>query len=318
MPIGSYTPKQRIEAIAEAETRLDREGHKPDIWLRANQIKTKPELFQPRTITYGLRSTEDSHVQALITAIRAGDTIKPPPLVIKLRDGGYVVVDGHHTITAYKGADKGDKKIKCEWFPGTVREAFDVSMARNSEDKLSIPNADKQERAWTLVVMPPHPKTTKQVKEIRSNTKISERQVWNMKKVWEAAQARDKAGEAFRHRLQVRHGASVGNPYLPDLEGEIEGARECLEGLTWTMAWACYQGLSLEEASDHEQAASLARLLDARMQDRLKRSARITAIALNLHHAGLMDDLMAEWAKLRDDELEVLKEARDEYGASMS
>jgi ParB-like chromosome segregation protein Spo0J len=273
MPIGSYTPKQRMEAIAEAETRLDREGHKPLIWLRPNQIKTKPELFQPRTITYGLRSTEDSHVQALITAIRAGDTIKPPPLVIKLRDEGYVVVDGHHTLAAYKGADKGDKKIKCEWFPGTVREAFDVSMARNSEDKQPVANADKQERAWTLVVMPPHPKTTKQVGEIRYNTKVSERQVWTMKKVWETAQARDKAGEAFRHRLQLRHDASVGNPYLPDLEGEIEGAVECLAGLTWTMAWACYQGLSLEQASDHEQAASLARLLDAKMQDKLKRSA---------------------------------------------
>jgi hypothetical protein len=56
MALGSYTPKQRMEAIAEAETRLDREGHKPFLWLRPNQIKTKPELFQPRTITYGLRS----------------------------------------------------------------------------------------------------------------------------------------------------------------------------------------------------------------------------------------------------------------------
>jgi hypothetical protein len=73
-----------------------------------------------------------------------------------------------------------------------------------------------------------------------------------MKAVWEAAQAQDNEGKAFCHRLRLRHGASGGNPYLPDLEGEIEGALECLAGLTWTMAWVCFNGLSLEEASDHE------------------------------------------------------------------
>jgi hypothetical protein len=298
-------------STAEAEKQLDREGHKPFVWLRPNQIKTKPEVFQPRTITYGLRSTEDSHVQALIQGIRAGDT-PPQPVVIKLRDEGYVVVDGHHTVAAYKGADQGDKKIKCEWFPGTVRAAFDVSMARNSEDKLSIPSADKQERAWTLVVIN-QPKTTEQIREIRHNTKVSERQVWKMKAVWEAPQAQDEAARQFRHRLRLRHGAGCGDPYRHDPEGEIEDAVECLKGLSWTMAWACYQGLSLEEASDHEQAASLARLLDAKMQDKLKRSARITAIALNLHDAGLMNKLVEEWSKLRQNELQLLAAAREEY-----
>jgi hypothetical protein len=104
--LGSYTPKQRMEAIAAAEAQLDREGHKPSIRLRPNQIKIKPELFQPRTITYGLRPTEDSHVQVLMQAIRAGET-PPQPVVIKLKDEGYVVVDGHHTVAAYKGASGG-------------------------------------------------------------------------------------------------------------------------------------------------------------------------------------------------------------------
>jgi hypothetical protein len=80
------------------------------------------------------------------------------------------------------------------------------------------------------------------------------------------------------------------------------------------MASACYRGLSLEEASEHEQGASLARLLDAKMQDRLKKSARITAIALNLHVPGLMDKLVEEWAKLRKTELYLLADAREEYG----
>jgi hypothetical protein len=41
MPIGSFTPKQRMEAIAAAEPLVDREGYKPSIRLRANQIKMK-------------------------------------------------------------------------------------------------------------------------------------------------------------------------------------------------------------------------------------------------------------------------------------
>jgi hypothetical protein len=68
----------------------------------------------------------------------------------------------------------------------------------------------------------------------------------------------------------------------------------------------------LEEATEHEQAASLARFLDERTQDRLKRSVRITAIALNLHAPGLMDKLMEEWAELKE-KPQVLIDARDEY-----
>jgi hypothetical protein len=310
MALGSYTPKQRMEAIAAAEAQLDREGHKPSIRLRPNQIKMKPELFQPRTITYGLRPTEDSHVQVLMQAIRAGET-PPQPVVIKLKDDGYVVVDGHHTVAAYKGAGKGDKKITCEWFPGTLREAFDVSMARNAEDKKPVANVDKQERAWTLVVMN-QPKTVKEVEEIRRNTKISPRQVWKMKAVWEAAQAQNAKGAAFRHRLRLRHRAGRGDPYLHDPAGKIEDAVECLQGLTWTEARVCHAGLTLEEASEHEQAASLARFLDERTQDRMKRSARITAIALNLHDPGLMEKLVEEWAKLKE-KPQALIDARDEY-----
>jgi hypothetical protein len=74
----------------------------------------------------------------------------------------------------------------------------------------------------------------------------------------------------------------------------------------------CHAGLTLEEASEHEQAASLARFLDERTQDRLKRSARITAIALNIHAPGLMDELVEAWAKLKE-KPQALIDARDEY-----
>jgi hypothetical protein len=99
---------------------------------------------------------------------------------------------------------------------------------------------------------------------------------------------------------------------LPNLEDEIEGARECLEGLTWAEAWGCFDGTG-DEPSEHAQAASLARRLDARMEDTLKRSARITAIALNLHSPGLMDDLVEAWTHLREEGWKGMEAARDEY-----
>src|SRR5258706_561333 len=49
-------------------------------------------------------------------------------------------------------------------------------------------------------------------------------------------------------------------------------------------------------------------------EDNLKRSARVTAIALNLHDAGLMNKLVDEWAKLREEEWKPIEAARDEYG----
>jgi hypothetical protein len=45
MTLGSYTPKQRMEAIAAAEAQLDREGHKPSTndALSLSTRKKKPK-----------------------------------------------------------------------------------------------------------------------------------------------------------------------------------------------------------------------------------------------------------------------------------
>jgi hypothetical protein len=43
--LGSYTPKQRMEAIAAAEAQLDREGHKPSIRCKPSALVGQNELI---------------------------------------------------------------------------------------------------------------------------------------------------------------------------------------------------------------------------------------------------------------------------------
>jgi hypothetical protein len=104
-------------------------------------------------------------------------------------------------------------------------------------------------------------------------------------------------GKAFRHRLRLKHGNGEwwGDPYVNDgSTDEVEGALRCLHGLDWATARACFNGLSLEEANEQTEAASLARRMDARMENTMKRSARVTALALNLHEPGLMQELIED------------------------
>lgn len=75
-----HTAKAREEALADAESRLIREGHTPTVFLRPKQIKTMPELFQPRMFSYDGRATNEDHVKVLVDAIKIDGKIEPPPL----------------------------------------------------------------------------------------------------------------------------------------------------------------------------------------------------------------------------------------------
>ena len=111
------------ERLADAESKLVRKDHTPTVMLRPNDVKTIPELFQARAFGYNGRNTDRIHVQSLARAIGIYRKIDEPMLVIKLRRTGFVIVDGHHSLEAYKEAGKGDELIECEWFPGTASEA---------------------------------------------------------------------------------------------------------------------------------------------------------------------------------------------------
>jgi ParB/Sulfiredoxin domain len=114
--------------------------------LLPGEIVLRPELFQPREFSFGLRQTDPDHVKKLARAIGIQGELDPV-LVIKLGKR-FVCVDGHHRLEAYK-KEKWTKPIKCEWFGGSLREAVDESMARNAKDRLNVPQADRLEAAST-------------------------------------------------------------------------------------------------------------------------------------------------------------------------
>jgi hypothetical protein len=133
------------EQMKIAERQRSAKGRPADgiVHIKPTSIKTRPELFQMREFSYGLRNVDNDHVKKLERAIGTAGELDPP-VVIKL-GSEWVCVDGHHRIEAYKRS-AGGKQIKCEWFGGTVREAVDESMRLNGKDRLNVPQRDR----WNL------------------------------------------------------------------------------------------------------------------------------------------------------------------------
>jgi ParB-like nuclease domain len=172
---------------------LDLEDHKPTVELSLKQIKVLPVLFQPRERLDG-KTTDTWHVKSLKHAVKVYGDIEPPT-VIRLKGTGFVVVDGHHTLEAYKEAKR--TTIKCTWYSGTVREAYDQSMLRNNRDKLPVTQADRMQAAWKRVLIGGW--TAEQIKVVCG---ASLRQVGHMRQLIRVAEENSKRGMAFRARLR--------------------------------------------------------------------------------------------------------------------
>ena len=145
------------EGVARAEKLRSVRERPADgiVSVKPFQIKVQPEVFQIREFSFGLRNTDNEFVKKLARAIGTAGELDPP-VVIKI-GGEWICVDGHHRIEAYKKAG-WRQPIKCVWFNGTVREAVDESMRLNSKDRLNVPQRDRLEMAWKLVILGDHSK----------------------------------------------------------------------------------------------------------------------------------------------------------------
>jgi ParB-like chromosome segregation protein Spo0J len=309
MRFGTYTTLQREEALADAERKLDRQGHSPIAKVPVNKLKIMPKLFQPREFSPDTRKTTNSeHVKSLTRAVELFGELDPP-LVIRLKHKGFVIVDGHHTLEAYQKA--GKTEITCEWFSGTVREAMDQSMLRNVKDKLSVPQDDKMQEGWKRVLMDGY-----SIEHIKTVCGISPRQVSYMRLVKRAALAKTQEGEQFRERLRegTKHYLAVPNLRdeldVVDHERSAEDALWRLKQLSWLRARLIYKGVPEKTATEEEEAVLLERALNSKMADWLKRKPRVTALALKLHDRRLPEQLMDRWLDLENNP-EALRTARD-------
>lgn len=262
------TAKALSEAVRKAAGQLSTRGRPPDtfVQLQPSQIKTRPELFQPREFSFGFHMTDPDHVKKLERAIGINGELDPP-LVIKLGKS-FVCVDGAHRLKAYEAA-KWRETIKCEWFAGTLQEAVKESMARNKKDRLNVPQADRLEQAWKWVLLEWGSK--KQIKQLCG---VGDGTVALMRRVLERWRERSKLGKAFRRSL---HGHD-------------------LYETSWVQARLAYHGVEPRERDDELEAVRLARRIRARLTNLLSRDPKVTARALQLYDPKLPDLLKEHWS----------------------
>lgn len=141
-----------------------------------DQIHTDEDAFQWR---YGF-NIEDStrHVEELKRALK--DRQRPlAPILVLPQASGFVVIDGHHRLEAYKEASWGHP-VPVEIFHGTPQEAELEALKRNIEDKLPMTQQDKLEAAWRLVLAGTFSKS-----KINELTTVSNGTIGNMRKALE-------------------------------------------------------------------------------------------------------------------------------------
>lgn len=145
--------------------------------VEPNKIKRMVSLFQPRELI-GRLLEDEQHLNALERAVG-----KPPnhrmldPMLVWWCGEGWMVLDGHHRLEAYKRA--GVKApVPVEIFEGSIEDALLESAARNSKDKMPMRQADKVNRAWRMVCI-----TTKSIKQIADACQVGTTTISNMRKV---------------------------------------------------------------------------------------------------------------------------------------
>jgi ParB/Sulfiredoxin domain len=268
----AYTALELRDAIADAERRFvapDPKKARKGVKLKLGDIKVRPELFQPREFLAGLREVDPDHVNTLAQSIGIYGELDPI-LVIKIGDD-WVCVDGHHRLEAYKWR-KYSKPVNCEWFSGSVREAADESMRRNSKDKLAVSKADRMEGAWKRVLLDLGSK-----KEIAKLCGVGTSTVAEMRRV----KKRYEEDQEFAQRL-ARGSWSLKEPGLLMT--------------SWDRVRMALRNVEPQEADLEEQAGRLARTVNRRLTDLLLRDYRVTARVLEKISPNLRRGLMEVWS----------------------
>jgi hypothetical protein len=285
MRIAACNARALQEAIEAAEDRITTsgraEGGEAFVELVPSAIELRPELFQPREFSFGLRQTDPDHVKKLARAISIQGELDPV-LVIKVGKK-FICVDGHHRLEAYK-AEKWTKPIKCEWFGGNVRAAVDESMARNAKDRLNIPQSDRLEAAWKRVLLDWGSKA-----QIVRLCCVGEGTVAQMRRVKERWNEQSELGDKFRARL-----------------GFTLFETSCAQA---KLAWL---GAEAREIDDELQAERLARRMRARLTNLLSREPKVTARALELYDPALAQELAKAWGA--PNAIRAMAEQGDEHG----
>ena len=191
-------------------------GGEPPERLLIAEIKTLPELFQPR----GTGGTDERHVSELRRGLKVSKVLDPVT-VIWIGDEA-ILIDGHHRLAAYL-AEKHFGEIPIQTFKGTVEDAVLEAGRANSRAKLPMGVQQRNDYAWRLVVIDSYSKakiveaagvSDGQVAAMRRVRKALGADAGEFKSWWEAqAKAKGITREALTEEEQEQRLEDLANTY---------------------------------------------------------------------------------------------------------
>lgn len=241
--------------LADAEARgiLHPEGV---VRLPLEVIQEVPELFQHRR---PLKHISRQHVETLAGAAKGKKAL---PALLIYWAGGWVLLDGHHRMAAYRKAG-WRRDVPVTIFRGTLDEAIGRACRDNQRDHLSMTNGERMSAAWRMVC------STKLTGE-----KISD---------WAGVSMRSVA----TMREELRKLLTMGNTL------------DQLSAMTWNLARSTAKGEAPDETDwdekDEKDARDLADQLSKIFGKRLHQKHQVIAMALEAYDSRLPNTLRELW-----------------------
>jgi ParB-like chromosome segregation protein Spo0J len=274
-----HTVADIVAALAKAQEPL--ENPKAIRSLPRESIVVAEEVFQWRLTNEDVGARDD-HILELANIIAA--TGKPLDAILVFHAGDkFYVVAGHHRLAAYYTAG-WTKVIPVTVGEGTLEQAADASLKRNSKSTRNLSRKEKQEAAWKLGKRMPRP--TREV--ISEMTSVSPSTIDGMRRMLK--KLRD-AGEPDVDIARMTYAQALGKQWITD------EARPEWDADTW-MA---------------EKVEKLVKKLeDTGIGFMLREDHEIAAMALERVDARLTHSLVSLWG-FRPENEEILEEIIEEY-----
>ena len=260
-------------ALAKAEepqenTKVSRSRNLP-----RGSIVTAEKVFQWRLTKEDTGARED-HILELANNIVA--TGKPLDAILVFDAGGkFYVVDGHHRLAAYHTAG-WTKVIPVTVGEGSLEQAADAGLKRNSKNTRNFTKKEKQEAAWRLTKRVP--RLTRDdicaMTTVSPSTQDGMRRV--LKKLRDAAEKLRDAGETEPDIDGMTYAEALGKQWHDDDE-----ARPKWDADTW-----------LAEKVDKLYN----KIEDTGIGFILRQDPEIAALALERVDAGLTEYLVSVWS----------------------
>lgn len=237
--------------------------------LRASDIIIVEKVFQHRRLS---RHQSQWHIRQLARTPK--DSRMLAPILVWWAGKGWVVVDGHHRLEAYREAGWGSAEIAVSCLTGTLEEALLEGAKANCRPTLQMDKSERLNAAWRLTLLAGSSKA-----QLAEAAGVSTSSIAGMRKV---------AG-------MLR----VNNP------------EEDLSELSWRQAMGLAQGTTQEDANweeeQEEEAKEMANTLLGAFGKLSNRKKTTFAKALSIFDCQLVSEIVNQ---LDIDELEGALEQR--------